>query len=456
MTMTMIQVKMEEKSQPRTPNRHRGVILTPEGLARLEQAKSEAEDSENWGNRFTLETLSERTKLTTDTIMKVFACKSGVDINTLKKCFAAFNLTLEDTDYYQPWLLARPTVKDDQQLGDEFPDGQVPLNSRFYINHPSIEIECYQTILKPGALIRLKAPRRRGKTSVMARILHHASNHDCYPVYLSLGSVDKAFLQNLDKFLQWFCARVGLEVKLPNRITDYWDDLFGSKISCKMYFEEYILENLHQPLVLGIDDVDLLFQYPELADDFFALLRLWHEEAKNKEIWQKLRLVVAHSSEVYIPLNLNKSPFNVGLPVELPLFTAEQVQKLARCYGLTWTLEQVMSLMELVEGHPYLVRLGLYQIWKGKVTLDELLTISVQSPENIYYDHLQRQFLYLQQQDSNLLESFTQVILSKDPVELDWLQVFKLESLGLIKLQGTQVTSSCPLYQQYFYQQLTR
>ena len=44
------------------------------------------------------------------------------------------------------------------------------------------------------------------------------------------------------------------------------------------------------PLVLGLDEVDLMFQHPEIATDFFGLLRAWHEKSKNEEIWKRLRL----------------------------------------------------------------------------------------------------------------------------------------------------------------------
>lgn len=50
-----------------------------------------------------------------------------------------------------------------------------------------------------------------------------------------------------------------------------------------------------------------------------------------------MRLVVIHSTEVYVTLQLNQSPFsNVGFPIELPNFNSEQVQELAKRYGLTW------------------------------------------------------------------------------------------------------------------------
>ncbi|MEA5508135.1 AAA-like domain-containing protein [Crocosphaera sp. UHCC 0190] len=376
--MTVMAQSKSSKSR-----RRRGVILTQQGLEKLQKAKSDAEYLDNHGNRYTLEVLSAKTELAVDTLMKVFACESGVDKQTLKTCFKAFNLSLTAQDFYRPEL-SSTEVEQPLLLEPELPEGQVPLNSQFYVERSPVESDCYKAILQPGALIRLKAARRMGKSSLLAKIVNYGINNGCSSVSLSLQLADKNLFQDLDKFLKWFCANISLSLHIPNKIADYWDDLFGSKISCKIYFEQYILANLKTPLVLALDDVDRLFQYPDLADDFFALLRAWHEEGKNRDIWKKLRLVVAHSSEVYIPLNVNHSPFNVGIPIELPMLTPQQVQDLAKRYELSWSLQQVNKLMDLVGGHPYLIRLALYYVWRKDVKLECILKTDFQSPNHIY------------------------------------------------------------------------
>jgi hypothetical protein len=434
--------------------RRRGVILTSQGLEKLQDAKSEAEFQENGGHRYTLEALSERTTLAVDTLMKVFACEAGVDRQTLKCCFSAFNLLLESSDYYRP----EPSPHSETQLGvesvvftmePELPEGQVPLGSAFYLERFPIEANCYKAIMQPGALIRIKAPRRMGKTSLMTRILYQAKKVDYCTVSLNFQLADREIFQSLDKFLQWFCATVSFEMQLPNRLADYWDDLFGSKISCKIYFEQYLLAETTQPLVLALDDIDRLFQYPDLADDFFGLLRAWHEEAKHRDQWKKLRLIVVHATEVYIPLNVNQSPFNVGVPIELPALTCVQVEHLAKLYQLDWSPQQVAQLMALVGGHPYLVRICLYQIWNLDIRPEELSLMESTSILKIYEEHLQQQAWNLQK-NPELEKAFAQVIMSQSPVALQLIQAFKLQSLGLVHWQGNRATPSCQLYAQYF------
>ncbi|MEG3989789.1 AAA-like domain-containing protein [Microcoleus sp. S28C3] len=330
----------------------------------------------------------------------------------------------------------------------ELPGGQVDVASQFYVERPPIEERCYQTIVQPSALIRIKAPRQMGKTSLMARILHHGARQGYCTVPLTFQLVDKGVFANLDKFLKWFCAYVGRELHLANQLDDYWDEIFGSKVNCKDYFEKYILPQIDSPLILGLDEIDRVFQYPDIAEDFLGLLRAWHEESKRRDIWKKLRLIVVHSTEVYIPMNINQSPFNVGLPVDLPEFNSQQIQDLAARHNLNWSEAEVEELMSIVGGHPYLVRVALYHISRSDLTLDELKETAI-ADAGIYSDHLRRQLWNLEEYPE-LAQGMREIAAADSPVPLKAMQAFKLDSLGLVKLQGNECVPRCELYRQYF------
>jgi class 3 adenylate cyclase len=329
----------------------------------------------------------------------------------------------------------------------EEPEGQVPLNSPWYVERPPIETDCYQAILKPTALIRIKAPRQMGKSSLMSRILEQGAKQGYRTVYLNFQLADRGFFADLNQFLQWFCLSLTDALELEDELEQYWKGLRGAKISCTNYFQRYLLSKIETPLVLGLDEVDQVFQHPEIAVDFFGLLRAWHENGKNDPKWQKLRLVIAHSKEVYIPLNVNQSPFNVGLPVELPEFTQEQVKDLVQRHGLHFTTKQIESLMAMLGGHPYLLRVALYHLAKEPINLDHLLQIAP-TEEGIYYDHLHR-YLNSLQKDESLIEAIKKLVASKNPVRIGSIEALKLRSLGLIKFIGNEVIPLCNLYRLY-------
>jgi DNA-binding CsgD family transcriptional regulator len=336
------------------------------------------------------------------------------------------------------------------QIELEFPDGQVAVDSAFYVERPPIESDCYAEILHPGTLILIKAPKLMGKTSLMARIMARATRHDCRTVQLNLRLADRATLTSLDKFLRCFCQMVGRELQLEDRVNEYWDlELLSSNYNCTSYFEECLLPQINCPLILGLDEVDRLFSYPEIARDFFGLLRLWHEKSKNPGIWQQLRLVVVHSTEVYIQLDANKSPFNVGFPVSLPEFNAAQVRDLASRHQLRWEQNEVNQLMAMVGGHPYLVRLAMYWIKRQNLTLPELLETAA-TDTGIYREHLKRLSIDLQT-DADLFEAFKSIVISlPEPVHLERIQIYRLHAMGLVKLMGDRVLPLCDLYRQYF------
>ncbi|MBH8572057.1 AAA-like domain-containing protein [Nostocaceae cyanobacterium CENA369] len=334
----------------------------------------------------------------------------------------------------------------------ENPEGQVPLDSPFYIERPPIEANCYETILKPGALIRIKAPRQMGQISLMMRILNHAHQNGYQTASLNFQSADTEFFTSLDRFLQWFCASIAFELNLPDNLNKYWKGVLGSRNKCTNYFQRYLLPTINTPIALGLYEIDEVFQHPIITTDFFGLLRAWHEMSKTNPVWSKLRLIIVHSKEVYIPLNINQSPFNVGLPIELPCFNQMQVQDLVERHGLNWSGSQVEELMALVDGHPYLLRVALYEIARGRITLAKLQQIAV-TEESPYSGHLRRHWLNLQT-DPELLEAIKQVVTTNSPVDVGAEQAFKLRSMGLVKFQGNDVIPLCNLYRQYFLERL--
>ena len=339
-------------------------------------------------------------------------------------------------------------VQPNQVIVLEDPEGPVPLDSSFYVERSPIEIDCYERIVRPGSLIRIKAPGHMGKSSLMARILNHAKQQGYQTADVSFRLVDDEFWTSLDQFLPWFCASVTEAMELPDKLADYWKGVLGSKNKSMKYFERYLLAECDKPLVLALNNVDEIFPHEEVAAGFFGLLRTWHEQGKNEELWKKLRLVIAHSKEVYIPLSLDQSPFNVGFAAELREFNQAEVQDLVQRHGLDWTEEQVGQLMQIVGGHPYLLRVALYEIARQRMSVEELLQVAP-TEGGLYGDHLRRHYLNLKS-DDELVAALRQVVSANEPIQVGTEEAFRLRSLGLVKYQGNAIAPSCELYRRYF------
>jgi transcriptional regulator with XRE-family HTH domain len=330
-----------------------------------------------------------------------------------------------------------------------YPNGSVPLGSPFYLERVPFEEQVNQEIRKPGALVRIKAPREMGKTSLLLRVLDAAKRMGYHTVSLNLEQVDQAILSDLNQFLRWLCAKTTRELHLTPSLDDYWDEDLGSKISCTAYFQDYLLKKIPTPVVLAFDEVNQLFEHPQVAKDFLPLLRSWYEEAKTLPIWQKLRLIVVHSTEIYVPLELNQSPFNVGLPIQLNTFSQEEVQQLAQRYGLDWADgEEARQLIDMVGGHPALVHTALYHLSCEEATLAQLLE-TAPTATGIYRHHLQRHWVALQEHPE-LLIALRSVMNATEPVSVKPSIAYKLNSMGLIKQSGNNAVSGYELYRQSY------
>jgi hypothetical protein len=324
------------------------------------------------------------------------------------------------------------------------------LEEEIYVERSPTESICYETLLQPGSLIRIKAPRLMGKTSLINRVLSQIEREGYRLVSLSFELADKSIhFRELHKFMRWFCATLSRELGLPNKIDEYWEDELGAKISCTTYLEDYLLPQANAPIVLGLDDVDLLFPHPTIYEDFFSLLRAWHEKAKSRPIWKRLRLLLAHTTDVYIPLDINQSPFNVGTPIELSEFTTEQVESFAQQFGLENRLISIEPLINMVGGHPYLLEQAFTYLKNYPLVSLEHFLDAAPTEAGIYHHHLRDHWLTLQKYPE-LMNAFKAIVSASTLVAIEPNTTYHLQCMGLVKFVGNQVTPRCKLYQQYF------
>lgn len=332
-----------------------------------------------------------------------------------------------------------------------FPDYPLPFGSPLYIQRSPIEELAIDTIAQPGSLLRIKASRSMGKTSLINHVLGVARQAGMNTVVLDMRQVTPDMLRSLDQFLRWFCCAVGQQLKLPSQLNEYWLDGAGSQLNCTIYMQEYLLNSTQSPVVLALDKVHYLAAYPELKG-FFGLLRSWYEQARSCEQWQRLRSILVYSGNLDLSLPCNQSPLNVGLLLTLPELTFVQIQSLANCYALEAigikNFLMLNPLLQLTGGHPYLLQIAFYWLRSGQISLAQLVR-EAPTPQGIYADHLLSLWLSLQHR-RDLLDAFAKVLLTKTCCPLHPVMAYELESLGLITLQQMQANIRCDLYRQYF------
>lgn len=329
-----------------------------------------------------------------------------------------------------------------------YPSGMVALDSPYYVER-SKEQMMINEAAKPGALIRLKGPRQFGKTSMLSRIIRNVEEKDHVVVALSCQQFDSKTLADEDLLLQRICYMTTKKLKLQNRIKEYWDnDFLDSKGKCSDYFEEYLLEESDKPIFIALDEADRIFEFQDVSAEFFGMLRYWHDIAKSIPIWQKLKIGISYSTEAYLAIeNVNQSPFaNVGVELELEEFTAVEVGRLSRQHQLMFRQPEVEQLMDMVGGHPYLIRKALYVMANENMSLPEFLEIAP-TDEGPYGDHLRRHYWLLSryEEGGNAIKS----ILAGDRFQ-DAMVANQLRAAGLVRGNVPNLELRFKIYSTYF------
>lgn len=347
----------------------------------------------------------------------------------------------------------------------EYPGGAMLFSSPFYIERSQAESDAYQEIQRDGGIVRIRSPRKLGKSSLMLRVIDQADTLGYRTAVVDFQQADSSILSNLDKLLRWICLQLGSQLGLKPALDDYWSELTGSKLSCSSYLQSHILAAQETPVLLVINELNLIFDHPEVSRDFLPLLRSWHEEAKHAKVMQLLRQVLIYSTEVYVQLDLNLSPFNVGLPIHLTPFNAEQVAALSQVYGFNWQANKTLNspvnkLMSNLGGHPYLVQLVLYEL----ATRDAFIEAPSEAVETLLSSAGDMGGLlseFLQQLLADLIdnESASQAFktLIKNPEEANkanQFDLYQLERLGVIRLERGKARPVCKLFNDYLMQHL--
>jgi transcriptional regulator with XRE-family HTH domain len=389
-----------------------------------------------------------------------FLTGKPVDVATFKKICSALDLDWEKIVHVETERILvsepQPPSPSLPKLQLAFPRGAVSSDSPFYINRSPQEQACYNEITNPSSLIRIKAPRKSGKSSLLISILEQAKHQGDCIVQLNLNWVEQGAFKDIRTLLNWVCAEISISLGFSDQLEKY--ATLARRTSCNLafisYLETYILPHLSGALTLGIDEIDRLFEFKNIYQDFFSLLRSMTEKGKAPGIWRNFRLIIVHSTEAYIQLPPTQSPFNVGLPIELPEFTPEQIQELADRHQLNWTSNQTQQLMAMIGGHPYLVNLALYYLSRENITLEQLLNTPLE--QGIYQEELAHLARIIEEQPEldtamkQLIESGTEGTFLSSPA------CFKLQGLGLAKLENGKATVTHKLHQMYFSQRYSR
>lgn len=309
-----------------------------------------------------------------------------------QKCFGEEGtlLPLERVSQYS----AKNLGPDEATLRRLVPPPRCAYDPNWYVARPEEEARVLEALEFSGAAVSITAPEGLGKTwmlehmiqqlgargrlvSLNMRAFGHVELLQCYSRFL--GEIAR---QCLVQACGWRPERADESVIDSWRATQNPVDAFCSVL------EEHVLPSMQggrQWLLLSLDGMELLHRHPCL-EEFFTLLRGLMEEAARPP-WSALRLMMALSIPPRLLVkNIDQSPFNVATKIELPDFEVHQVRELVARHGLEWSDAELEEVMQLVGGHPLLLRHLLYVASRSGRAVRALLG----EQSTLFAEHLQR------------------------------------------------------------------
>lgn len=322
----------------------------------------------------------------------------------------------------------------------ESPEGTIPPQSPLYIERESDAIG-HAAIGRSGVTITIKGPRQVGKSSLLVRLREAALVLGKRVVYLDF-QLFRAAVADENTFFRLFAYWLGEQLGLSDDIERYWRSPLPNPFRCTEYVSRHVLGATADPIVLALDEVDMLFA-ADFRSDFFGMLRSWHNSRAFDPTWKRLDLALVTSTEPYFFIDhLNQSPFNVGEVIELDMFSRAQVDELNGRYHHPLTAEEVERLHGLLHGHPYLTRRALYLVANGRITSAELFARAADE-SGPFGDHLRSLALRLHGRD-DLRNALSALVHHGQPPDQE--SYFRLRGAGLVRRDEGSVRPSSKLY----------
>lgn len=216
--------------------------------------------------------------------------------------------------------------------------------------------------LKAGELCYVFNSRQMGKTSLLVRTMKQlqADGFACAVIDISgLGSqgmtVEQWYGSIIDSLL------TELNFIEPEDLTVWWDksiEISPVRRLAKL-FDELLLPNIHENIVIFLDEIDSILRLDFPADDFFALIRSCYQRRSFKSEYRRLTFALVG---VATPSDLIKddaiTPFNIGTAIQLYGFKLDEIAPLVK--GLEGKVENPQALMREVlawtGGQPFLTQ----------------------------------------------------------------------------------------------------
>lgn len=325
-----------------------------------------------------------------------------------------------------------------------------PLGSGFYVERESDRLMRH-ALAAGESTILIHGPRQVGKTSLLASALNQARSAETRAVVTDFQVLSKSQLVGAEVFSKCLAAGFALQLGLHFDPDAAWNPWLGPNSNLDLAVA-HLLSQTEGKVVWAMDEADRLFG-TDFADDFYGLVRSWHNRRALEPDgpFARLALVIAYSIEAHLFIqDIHQSPFNVGLRIPIKDFGLAETAELASRYAINLNPDGLCRVHELTGGQPFLSRRALECLAEGSYSL-ESLSQTAADEDGPFGDHLRRLGHLIEQDEANCGQVLE--FLRGKPMQ-NRKALVRLIAAGVLCRHNDGIRFRVPLYREYLLQRL--